>query len=809
MDVLNLTKQLLERFVISDFLPIYAYDKESGVYILAHGVGIAYECSQVWGGSSTVDAIKGIYYQDFPTGTSIQYFTYASPTVGYLMDSYVMLREKNAPSPEYVDTARKKKEFVENGSKNTILRGYDFRTRNFKHIITLIVPCEPTPVGYEQGINTINKIKATVYQALNVAHLNPRELYPSRFVTILSELINPSHDHTRMQQYDEKTLIRDQICYSDTEMLVEKDHLKVDGKYVRSLTVRQYPEKWDISDTVNYIGNLFDNVRQIPTPFFITMNTEFPDRVKTLAQVQQKQMTTSYQLFGPIAKWFPELADKKAHLDRYLAAMRGGDTSVYGYLNLILYGDTLEELDGVTSLAMNLYRSLGFILQVDTYISFPLFIQALPLGYQKETQTDLRRRKLLKGSDIAELAPLASDWAGFGPPILQLISRRGQLQFFDIFSNPQGGYSGIVVAATGAGKSFFVNEFITSYLSVGAKIWVIDVGRSYEKLCSLYNGSFLVFGTESETCLNPFTNVRDLNDEMPIMKSIIAQMVSMNKLDELSLSFIEEAIKECFMESGSDTTITDIANYLADKDDPIPKSIAKRLYPYTVNGAYGSYFNGRANLQADSNFVVMELDELKSKKDLQEVVLLSLIFQIQQSMLDRESYKLLIIDEAWDLLTGGNTTDYMETAYRRFRKYKGACLTITQSVNDFYRIPAGVAMIENSDFMFLLRQRPESIRMLKESGRVSLTEGLYELLTSVHTDQGNYSEIFVYTPVGITVGRLIVDRYTQLLYTSKADEYMAIKKYMAQGLPINKAIEKVIEDENMQEQQILKAAGAI
>jgi len=352
-----------------------------------------------------------------------------------------------------------------------------------------------------------------------------------------------------------------------------------------------------------------------------------------------------------------------------------------------------------------------------------------------------------------------------------------------------------VVAATGAGKSFFINELIVSYLSVGAKIWVIDVGRSYEKLCNFCGGSFMVFGMDSKVCINPFSDVENIDEEMPILKSIVAQMVSMNALDELSLAYIEEAIKENYIEKRNAMTITDIARYLERKNEPITLSIAKRLYSYTDQGAYASYFNGTANLTADADFVVMELEELKSKKDLQEVVLLSLIYQIQQSMVNRETYKLLIIDEAWDLLTGGNTTQFMETAYRRFRKYKGACFSITQSVNDFYRLPSGVAIVENSDFMFLLRQRPESIKMLKESGRVSLSEGLYELLSSVHTDQGNYSEVFVYTPIGVTVGRLIVDRFTQLLYTSRAEEYTAIKKYLDQGLCVSDAIKKVMEEE--------------
>jgi conjugal transfer ATP-binding protein TraC len=797
MDVLKLTEQILNRFVLADFLPVYAHDQGRNLYVLSHGVGFVYEISQVWGGSSTVTPLKGLYYEELPPGTAIQYFVWASPTVSYLMDSYVHLREKNSPLPELIRFAENRKKFIEAGTSRSILRGYDFRVRRFRHLVTCIVPCDSTPSGYEAGLDLAHRIKMTVFQALHAAHLSPEEVYPARLIAILSELLNPGHPHDEMPRYDEKTVIRDQVCDYDTELIVEKDYLLLDGMYVRTLTVRQYPDEWDISDTVNYVGSLFDNVRQIPVNFFITFNTEFPDKVKTIASVQQKQITTSYQLFGPLARWFPELADKKAGLDRYLAAVKKGDSPVYAYMTMVLYARSMEELESATSLASNLMRSLGFIMQTDNYIMFPVFLQALPFGYSSDAQPDLRRRKLMKASDVAELAPLASDWPGFGPPVIQLVSRRGQLQFFDVFANPQGGYSGIVVASTGAGKSFFVNELIISYLSCGAKIWVIDVGRSYEKLCNFCGGTFMVFGPESRICINPFSTVRDINEEMPILKSIVAQMVSMTALDELSMAYIEEAIKEMFMRKQNDMTITDVAAYLEREkgQEPIALSIAKRLYPYTVNGAYANYFNGAYNLKAETDLIVVELEELKSKKDLQEVVLLSLIFQIQQAMVDRETYKLLIIDEAWDLLTGGNTTQFMETAYRRFRKYRGACFTITQSVNDFYRIPAGLAIVENADFMFLLRQRPESIRMLKESGRVSLTEGLYELLESVHTDQGNYSEIFVYTPVGATVSRLIVDRFTQLLYTSKADEFAAIKRYMDRGLSVVEAIEKVMEEE--------------
>jgi conjugal transfer ATP-binding protein TraC len=84
---------------------------------------------------------------------------------------------------------------------------------------------------------------------------------------------------------------------------------------------------------------------------------------------------------------------------------------------------------------------------------------------------------------------------------------------------------------------------------------------------------------------------------------------------------------------------------------------------------------------------------------------------------------------------------------------------------------------------------------LKESKRVVLSEGMYELLKSVHTDSGNYSEIFVYAPTGIAIGRLSVDRFTQLLYSTKAEEYARVRELVAQGKTVIEAIREIIERE--------------
>jgi len=219
------------------------------------------------------------------------------------------------------------------------------------------------------------------------------------------------------------------------------------------------------------------------------------------------------------------------------------------------------------------------------------------------------------------------------------------------------------------------------------------------------------------------------------------------------------------------------------------------LYPYTRKGRYGRFFEGEMTLRSKNPFAVLELEELRGKGDLRSVVLLLLIYYIQTEMYsgERAQKKVVIIDEAWDLLGEGNTAKFIEHGYRRFRKYNGGIVTITQGINDLAKTDAGRAALENSDFLFLLRQKAESLMALKESGRVLMDGWLFELLSSLHTVPGRYSEVYVRTPIGAGIGRLVVDRFTQLVYTTNPAEYARVEECQRQGLTLVEAIERCLE----------------
>ena len=201
---------------------------------------------------------------------------------------------------------------------------------------------------------------------------------------------------------------------------------------------------------------------------------------------------------------------------------------------------------------------------------------------------------------------------------------------------------------------------------------------------------------------------------------------------------------------------------------------------------------------------MLELEKLKGRKHLQQVVLLQLIYQIQQEMYlgERNRPKIVIIDEAWDLLTEGDVAKFMEHGYRRFRKYGGAAVTITQSVNDLYRNAAGRAIVENSANMYLLGQKAEVIEGMKQDRRLPLSDGGYELLKTVHTLPGAFSEIFFLTEMGSGIGRLIVDPFKRLLFSTKPEDVQALKQLRRQGLSLGDAIQHLQDSRKAKEREV-------
>ena len=365
-----------------------------------------------------------------------------------------------------------------------------------------------------------------------------------------------------------------------------------------------------------------------------------------------------------------------------------------------------------------------------------------------------------------------------------------------------GNYNVVVSGRSGSGKSVFMQDLLVSGLSSGAKVFVLDVGRSFEKLCRILEGQQIEFSLESSICLNPFSSIseekEERNAQLSFLKSIIGCMSAPKQgTTDYQNAIIEKSIIEVWKEKKSKTTITDISKWLSSPTDKEAKELGVLLTPFSKDGIYGKYFDRPGSVNFHNKMVLIELEELSDKKDLQAVVLQLFIMAItnQAFLGDRKTPFFICIDEAWDLLKTPQSAAFIETLARRLRKYNGSLIVGTQSIEDLFETPAAKAAYQNSDWMCFLSQKNSSIKSLEKDGRLEF-DYMGKMLESVHTRQGEYSEVMIADSEGnCFIERLILDPFSILLYSTKPADHARIESLRKKGMSVSEAIDYIIRRE--------------
>jgi conjugal transfer ATP-binding protein TraC len=151
----------------------------------------------------------------------------------------------------------------------------------------------------------------------------------------------------------------------------------------------------------------------------------------------------------------------------------------------------------------------------------------------------------------------------------------------------------------------------------------------------------------------------------------------------------------------------------------------------------------------------------------------------------RSSKKLIVIDEAWRLLSG-ESGRFIEWACRTLRKYGAGIICITQSMEDFDASGTARAVRMNADSVFLLRQKEASIRAATPD------EYVRERIRSLTTQADEWSE--VYCRIGDApgvIGRLLLDDFSMTAYSTRSEVFEAVESAKKSGLSIAEAIASV------------------
>jgi hypothetical protein len=126
---------------------------------------------------------------------------------------------------------------------------------------------------------------------------------------------------------------------------------------------------------------------------------------------------------------------------------------------------------------------------------------------------------------------------------------------------------------------------------------------------------------------------------------------------------------------------------------------------------------------------------------------------------------------------------------RRARKYNGSFGTIFQSILDTKNFgTVGSVMLNNAAFRFFLESN-DYTQAINE--KILSYQGLeQELLLSLKSNRPHYSEIFVSTPAGVGICRLIVNSFGHAICTTDATEVTQILNLEKSGLSTPAALEQ-------------------
>ncbi len=803
---------------LTDLLPWRAWDEGSELYLNAGSCGFLLELPPFAGiDDGTLDALAGTLADAAPERAVVQVIHWTSPRYGAAVRNWAEPRQRTGGVQAGMAT-RRRALFAHAGWRPLHVDGPPFTLKDCRVFLAACLPGQAGPAAE----TALGGFRRALEGTLASAGAEVRRVDPDTLLSLVAELAAPDPEGERdggLDRPGRRWSPRDPLhlqCAAPGRALsvaptgLVFHHPDGTDVAVRVLSARAFPEVWPGWRGNALIGDFYRDFLQPGAPVLTALTVMMGDAADGERAFLRSARATQQAGTG-IARYLPGLPEKARDWRFVTERLKDGERLVRACYTIAVYAP-LDAVDEAEQAVRAVYHGQGWRLGAERYAHLPAWLACLPMVPAGGLDSDLAkmgRMKTLLTSSAVNLAPVHGEWRGQGagsdaPPALLLIGRRGQPACWSPFANEAGNYNVAVTGKSGSGKSVLMQELVAGIAGAGGEAVVIDDGRSFQHTAEALGGAFIAFGKDPAR-LNPFAMIDaetaardgDYREEcFAMLAAVIGRMCRRRgRIDDIEAALIDEAIAGAWEEAGNGADLGIVQQRLEAAGDRRAQDMALALGPWRPGGALGRLFEGAGTPALDAALTVFELAELKGRGDVQGVVLMLVIFLATQRMYHgpRTRPKAIVIDEAWDLLSGEDSRAFLEGAARRARKYRGALVTGTQSVNDYYANPAARAAWENSDWVIFLAQKDESVELLKQEKRIHCDPGMERALKSLATVDGRHAELVLHGPDGWRVARLALDRWSTALYSSRGPAFAAVEKLKDEGLTTEQAIDRIAE----------------
>jgi len=564
------------------------------------------------------------------------------------------------------------------------------------------------------------------------------------------------------------------ICNTDKEFLPKKienqiDFLKIDNKLLtRVIYAHGYlriVEAGFLDRIVSCSGNFDLSMHMEPYPLETT--------IVNINRELQKQRADLYSanLKGQLN---PSLEIKYQDTQKTLENLQKGKEKLF---NISFYvnckGHTKEELDLLTKKIESELNALLIIPKQARFRMIQGFKSCLPLA-----DNVLGMKRNLTTPPLSAFFPFTSSFFKYDKTGIWFGLNKNKIPIIrDIFKLSNA--NGICLATSGSGKSYMAKLFISRYLLNGTKVMIVDPQGEYRALVERFNGQRIDLSRTSGTMINPLDLMGHdypekrlaLMDLMPVM---------LGELTEPQKSFIDRALTEAYKRKGIRMEFEESWNneppVLKDVLDALRgmerkaitlerstiRSLMNRLDIY-VNGVF-SFLNKQTKINFGNGFVCFDIGNLP--KQVKPVIMFLVLDYVYMKMKKDLERKILVIDEAWSLLSRTEDASYIFEIVKTCRKFNLGLFLINQEVEGMLESEAGRSVLANTSYTLLLRQKPAVIEDIQKTFHLSNTEKVNLLTANVGEGlllmEDEHSEI-----------KIVASELEHKQITTNADEILA------------------------------------
>jgi len=413
-------------------------------------------------------------------------------------------------------------------------------------------------------------------------------------------------------------------------------------------------------------------------------------------------------------------------------------------LYFTIYGSSMDELEFVTHKVESILGQQLVYSKPASSQQEQAFNSTVP---QFSDQLQIRRN--MNTGAISTSFPFTSADLSQDNGILYGINMHNSgLIIFDRFTLENG--NSVVFAKSGAGKSFTVKLEALRSLMFGTEVFIIDPENEYQRMAEAVGGAYVRLSLNSATRVNPFDIPKVIDKEEAdnalrsnlitlhgllrlMMGGAQTQLVGGNAATLPALSPVEEsdldtALIETYARVGitndplthtaTPPTINDLYDTLLHMGGTGPQ-LAQRLRKYTT-GTFAGIFSQQSNIDINNPLVVFNIRDLED--ELRPVAMYIVLNFIWNKTKTDKKRRILVVDEAWQLMRYEDSANFLFSMAKRARKYNLGITTITQDVEDFMGSRMGRAIVANASMQILLKQSPSAVDVLTEVFKLTSEE---------------------------------------------------------------------------------------